>query len=93
MKRREWVFIMPPAAYEISCNLCDGEVEWSEYERLVWCWRCLKDVPGNLGLFGGPIPIKACEMLGISLDKINLNTKKRLCIKVKGNKVVWEEKE
>ena len=92
MKRRKWVFIMPPSAYEISCNLCNGEVEWSEYERLVWCWRCLKDVPGNPGLFGGPIPIEACGLLGISLDKIDLKTGKRLYHKIKGDKIVWEKK-
>ena len=92
MKRRKWVFIMPPVSYGISCNLCNGEVQWSEYERLVWCWRCLKDVPGNPGLFDGPIPLKACEILGISLDKIDLKTGKRLYMKIKELDVVWEEK-
>ena len=91
MKRRKWVFIMPPAAYGISCNLCNGEVTWSEYEKCVWCWRCLKDVPGNPGIFGGPIPIEACEIMGISLDKIDLKTGKRLYMKIiRGKDVVWE---
>ena len=92
MKRREWVFIMSPADYGVSCNLCNGPVEWSEYERLVFCWRCLKDVPGNLGLFGGPIPIEARGILGISLDKIDLKTGKRLYIKIVDKRLVWEEK-
>ena len=91
MKKRSWVFVMHPSAYEISCNLCGGEVEWSEFEHMVWCWRCLKDVPGNPGIFGGPIPIEACEILGISLDKIDLKTGKRLYMKVKENKVVWKK--
>jgi len=90
MKRRERVFIMSPTDYEISCNLCDGSVEWSEYEHFVWCWRCLKDVPGNPGLFCGPISIELCKLLGISLDKIDLKTGKRLYIKVKEENVVWE---
>ena len=65
MKKRNWIYAMPPTVYEISCDLCGGEVEWSEYERCVWCWRCLKDTPGNPGIFGGPIPIEDFEILGI----------------------------
>ena len=92
MKRRERIYIMTPADYEVSCDLCNGEVEWSEFEHMVWCWRCLKDVPGNPGIFGGPIPVEVCEILGISLDRINLKTGKREGFKIKGSKAVWEEK-
>jgi len=91
MKRRTKIFCQPPSVYNITCNLCNGEVEWSEYEHEVWCWRCLKDVPGNPGIFGGPIPLEACEIMGICLDKIDLATGERLKIKTKGEKVVWEK--
>ncbi|MBW2363510.1 MAG: hypothetical protein JRF25_00260 [Deltaproteobacteria bacterium] len=78
MKRREWVYVMSPSAYEMSCDLCNGEVEWSEFQGLVWCWRCLKDTRGNPGVFGGPIGIEACRLLGISFDRIHLKTGKRI---------------
>ena len=91
MKKRKWVYVQPPSAYGVSCNLCGGEVQWSEYRRKVWCWRCLKDVPGTPGLFGGPIAIEVCEMLGVCLDKIDLATGKRLYIKIKGSDVIWEK--
>jgi len=90
MKKREWIYIMTPADYEVSCDLCNGSVEWSEFEHRVWCWRCLKDTPGNPGIFGGPIGIEICELLGISLDRIDLKTGQRLYMKVKNGKMVWE---
>ena len=91
MKRREWIYCQEPAAYEISCSICGGEVQWSEYEHKVWCWRCLKDTEGSVSLFDGPMALEACELLGICLDKIDLKTGKRLYIKIKGGKVVWEK--
>lgn len=91
MKKRTEIFCREPAAYEISCNLCGGEVRWSDYPHKVWCWRCLKDVPGNPGIFGGPIPLEACETMGLCLDKIDLATGERLYLKVKGSKIVWEK--
>ena len=93
MKKREWVYIQPPNTYEIQCDLCGGvNIAWSEFEHMIWCYFCEKDTKGSVGIFGGPIPIEACEMLGISLDKIDLNTGKRLYLKVREKDVVWEEK-
>ncbi len=91
MKRREWIYCQEPAAYEISCDMCGGEVQWSEYEGHVWCWRCLKDTPGFPGVFGGPIPVEASALIGICFDTIDLKTGKRSHMKIDGNKVVWEK--
>jgi hypothetical protein len=87
--RRTWVYCQPPGAYEVYCNLCGGEVEWSEYEHLVWCWRCLKDVPGSGGIFDGPIGVELCKILGISFDRIDLETGKRLRMQTEGDELVW----
>ena len=83
---------MRPAAYDVSCDLCDGEVEWSEYEHRVWCKKCQKDTPGNLGIFDGPIPYEASKLFGISFDRIDIKTKKRLYMKTRPDKkgVMWE---
>ncbi|RLB94057.1 MAG: hypothetical protein DRH26_02205 [Deltaproteobacteria bacterium] len=92
-KKRTWLYIMPPSAYEISCDKCSGEVEWSEYEHCVWCPKCQIDTPGNDGVFSGPMPIEVMEMFGVSLDKIDLKTGERLYMKVLEDKVVWEKGE
>lgn len=93
MKKRKWAYILPPAAYEITCDVCGGPVEWSEYEGRVWCKKCGKDVKGTGGIFNVPVPIQACEFLGISFDRVDLATGRRLYMKVKDDKCVWEEKE
>ena len=89
--RRTWVYVQPPSAYEVYCDRCGGEVEWSEYEHLVWCWRCFKDVPGTGGVFAGPVPINCAEIFGMSFDRINLVTGKRLKIREDEDHLVWEE--
>jgi len=94
MKKRKWVYIMKPTAYEISCDLCGGSnIEWSEFEHMIWCYDCEKDTPGNEGIFDGPIPVEVCKMLGISFDKINLKTKTRRYMKVcKDGHLRWYKK-
>ena len=79
MKKREWVYIMKPVAYEISCDICGGSnIEWSEFERMIWCYDCKKDTPGNGGIFSGPIPVHTLELLGLSLDRLHIKSLKRL---------------
>ncbi len=89
LHRRTWVYKQPPSVYEIGCDLCGGPVEWSEYEHLVWCWRCLKDTEGTGGIFDGPIGINLCKALGISFDRINLETHK-LEKTIEGNEGWWK---
>ena len=79
MKKRTWCYVMKPTAYEISCDLCGGiNIHWSEFEKMIWCYDCEKDTRGNGGIFDGPVPLKLCEMLGMSFDRIDLKTNKRL---------------
>lgn len=93
--RRKWVYVCPPRAYEIICNLCGNpDVEWSEYCGMVWCWRCLKDVPGNLGVFDGPFPMdrEFHELLGFSIDRIHIPTRRilRWEFSKNGKRVIWK---
>lgn len=74
MYRRTWVYIQPPWAYEIAgCPSCLDSLitEWSEWRGHLWCPACKIDfIPAHNGLFDGPISIKACEMLGISFERV-----------------------
>ena len=81
---------MQPSAYEISCDICGGtNITWSEFQKMIWCFDCKKDTPGSGGVFDGPIPIHTAEMLGLSFDKIDLKTGKRLPMKIIGDHVKW----
>lgn len=91
MKKREWCYVNSPTDYSISCDICGGHnITWSEYEGHVWCYDCEKDTPGTDGIFNSPIPYELTQMLGISFDKIDLATGKRLYMKDKDGKLVWE---
>ncbi len=94
MKKRKWIYVQKPVKYEIACDKCDGvNIEWSEYEGMIWCYDCEIDTRGTKGVFGGPIPINAAAMFGMSFDRINLETKKLEKCQREGNKIVWKEKE
>jgi hypothetical protein len=70
LKKRTWHYIQNPREYEIHCDKCNGlNIEWSEYERLIWCYDCKIDTKGTGGIFDGPIPIGACKVLGISFNR------------------------
>lgn len=84
LRKRKWVYVHHPTRYDIRCDHCwDGDlnetgtnIDWSEYEHLIWCYDCKKDLPGFAGIFDGPIPIGAMEMLGVSLNRIYLKSGK-----------------
>ncbi len=76
MHRRKWVYVLPPRAFEVAPCAC-GNVhgEWSEYENHVWCDRCQKDfIPDHYGILQGPIPMHLATLMGVSFDRINLET-------------------
>ncbi len=76
MKKREWMYVQKPQEYSIACDICGGNnLEWSEFDKLIWCYDCEKDTPGTGGIFDGPIPVQTCQMMGICFDKINIETK------------------
>ena len=84
LKKRTWVFVHNPVRYDIRCNKCwDGEINdtgtkitWSEYEHLIWCYDCGKDLAGTAGIFDGPVPIGVTELFGTSLNRIYLKSRK-----------------
>lgn len=76
LKRREWVYVQRPKVYEIApCECGNDDPDWSEYEGHLWCAKCEKDfIPKHGGLFDGPVPIQAMELLGTYFDRIDLAT-------------------
>ena len=88
LKKRKAVYIMLPLEYGIdSCPCGKGDTQWSEYEDRLWCPRCEIDFePQHWGVFDGPIPVEACELLGISFDRFRLSDKKILKFKTTGSK-------
>ena len=91
LKKREWIYVQPPMAYEVFCDICGNPyVEWSEYQGMVWCWRCLKDTPGTGGVFDGPIAVNCARMLGMCFDRIDLKTGQLLLFKTVNGKVEYE---
>jgi hypothetical protein len=90
MEKRTWMYILPPAQYEIACDICAGaNIAWSEWEHMIWCYDCQKDMPGTPGVFGGPIALGVMEMLGLSLDRIDLATGQRSTPKVVDGRIVY----
>lgn len=67
-------------------------IEWSEYEHKIWCYDCLKDLPGTPGIFDGPIPLGTMEILGAPLWRIYLKSQ-AVCKPVitKAGKVVYRK--
>lgn len=73
LKKRTWHYVMKPAAYSIHCDKCEGtNIEWSEYEHMIWCYDCEIDTEGFEGIFGGPIGYGAATIMGISFNRWNM---------------------
>ncbi len=93
MRKRKWMYVMSPVAYEISCDKCGGSnIAWSEFEKMIWCYDCKIDTRGNEGIFGGPIPLKVSKMFGITFDRFYLKDKKIREMKVFGDKIIYRLK-
>lgn len=75
-EKRAWCYVQSPSMYEMApCACGNADTQWSEFAKHLWCSKCEIDfVPEHAGIFDGPIPVKVCEMLGISFDRINLET-------------------
>ena len=75
MKRRQWAYVCHPANYDIECDKCHGtNITWSEWEQKIWRYDCEEDVSGTGGIFDGPIPLGGMECIGISLNRVYLNS-------------------
>lgn len=93
LKRRKWCYCQKPSVYGIHCDLCgEGNITWSEYEHLIWCFHCSKDTPGTGGIFDGPIPLEVSKILGISFDRIEISSGRLLKMKhTKTGKLYWRK--
>jgi len=79
LKKRTWHYVQNPATYEVFCDRCNGSnVEWSEYEHMIWCYDCKIDTKGTEGVFGGPIPIECAKILGMIFDRWDMKKKRVL---------------
>lgn len=78
--KRKFHYIHPPYNYEISrCSCGNDKTQWSEFVDHLWCDKCNKDfIPENWGFFDGPISLAVCSMFGISFDRIEIATGKRI---------------
>lgn len=76
LEKRKWCYVQPPSTYEMAPCVCGNtDTLSSEYKGHLWCAKCEKDfVPEHAGIFDGPIPVATSAMLGISFDRINLET-------------------
>lgn len=90
MYKREFCYVLKPQEYEIQCDICKGSnLHWSEFEGLIWCYDCEKDTAGTGGIFDGPIPIGASDLLGITFDKIEIETGKLFKMVRTEGKIDW----
>lgn len=66
---------MEPEDYGIPGCPCGNVAQYSEYVDKLWCSKCCCDfTPEHWGIFDGPIPVNITRLLGISFDRINLET-------------------
>lgn len=76
LKKRTTVYLKQPKDYEISGCVCGNEdIQWSEYEKHVWCEKCQIDFkPEYGGIFSSPIPDGLSRLFGVSFHRFNLET-------------------
>lgn len=93
MRHRKWIYVQKPYEYEIACDKCGGRnIEWSEWEHMIWCYDCKVDTEGMGGIFDGPIPANATELLGISLARFYFKDKTVRYPIVKNHKIIYTKK-
>lgn len=93
MRYRKWVYVQKPQQYEIVCDKCGGNnIEWSEYERMIWCYDCKVDTEGRGGLFSGPISTLMVEMVGMSLARLYFKDKIIRYPVTRGHKIIYTKK-
>lgn len=81
--KRTHIYVQHPDVYDIICpnkneDNFDHKIDWSDLENHIWCYECNDDIflpDDKAGIFSGPIPVGISKMLGISFDRINIETK------------------
>lgn len=76
--KRRWCYVQKPSVFELApCECGNTDTQWSEFDKHIWCEKCQKDfIPEHGGIFDSPIAINTAALLGISFDRINLETNK-----------------
>jgi hypothetical protein len=77
LTRREWCYCARPKEFEVSgCPMCGNpDPDWSEYRHHCWCPNCEIDFqPDCDGVFGGPVGVQLCELIGVYFDEFNVQT-------------------
>ena len=76
---RTWHYMAKPNSFDIVCPICSsGELEWSEWEKHIWCNVCKLDLQPEYTIFDGPIPIQLAEEIGFNFDIWDMEKKKIL---------------
>lgn len=77
LAKREWVYLLKPASFDIAPCECGNHGVWSEFQEHLWCEVCEIDfIPKHSGVFDGPIPVGTAALMGITFDRYNLVTSK-----------------
>lgn len=78
MEKRRYCFIDHPTKFGVECDRCGGSnIDWSEFDHMIWCYDCNVDTKGTPGIFDGPILCGTAKlMLGVSFDVVDLETGK-----------------
>ena len=78
LKKRAWVYLQEPSKYGVSgCSCGNDDVQWSEYEKHVWCPKCKLDfIPKSSGVFDGPVMLHTARMLGLDFSRYNIKAEK-----------------
>lgn len=78
LEKRTWIYVQRPAVYEIAgCACGNTDPDWSEFKGRLGCAKCQIDFkPTHGGIFDGPILVNCTQLMGISLDRFNLETQK-----------------
>jgi hypothetical protein len=93
MKKRKWIYVMKPYEYSIQCDKCGGNnIEWSEFEHMIWCYDCNVDTDGNGGIFDGPIPWGAAKLLGLSFARLYLKDVVIRYPAIRSGKIIYTKK-
>jgi len=75
--KRNWIYVQNPKVYGFHCDVCgESNIEWSEFEGHIFCKDCKIDTKGTGSIFDGPIDVNAATMLGISFDRLDIQTNK-----------------
>lgn len=79
-QKRRWCYAQPPHIYEVApCSCGNNRCQWSEWRHMLWCEVCRKDfVPEHNGIFDGPIPMYAANMMGIYFHRLDLRRRGRV---------------